>query len=138
MAKNKKDGRKTAPAETPKLTNKDYLQELHRLHIELVKLQPGQPSPLDWLAAMPRAWAVRSADRPSSRAHPAAAPKTPALEAGFVAAGVDVSLIGPLPTPGIAFSCCSASDMISGPEGQPGEVSVIFTCAAPSSETSTS
>jgi len=26
-----------------------------------------------------------------------------ALEAGFVAAGVDVSLIGPLPTPGIAF-----------------------------------
>lgn len=39
MAKNKKDGRKAAPAETPKLTNKDYLQELHRLHIELVKLQ---------------------------------------------------------------------------------------------------
>jgi phosphoglucosamine mutase len=26
-----------------------------------------------------------------------------ALEAGFVAAGVDVSLIGPLPTPGIAY-----------------------------------
>ena len=26
-----------------------------------------------------------------------------ALEAGFVAAGVDVKLIGPLPTPGIAF-----------------------------------
>src|SRR5205814_3394237 len=26
-----------------------------------------------------------------------------ALEAGFVAAGVNVSLIGPLPTPGIAF-----------------------------------
>jgi phosphomannomutase len=26
-----------------------------------------------------------------------------ALEAGFVAAGVDVMLIGPLPTPGIAY-----------------------------------
>ena len=26
-----------------------------------------------------------------------------ALEAGFVAAGVDVQLIGPLPTPGIAY-----------------------------------
>ena len=26
-----------------------------------------------------------------------------ALEAGFIAAGVDVSLIGPLPTPGIAY-----------------------------------
>jgi hypothetical protein len=37
-----------------------------------------------------------------------------ALEAGFVAAGVDVMLIGPLPTPGIAyltrtFGCVSAS-----------------------------
>lgn len=33
--------------------------------------------PADWLAAMPSACAVRSAGRPSSLAHPAAAPKTP-------------------------------------------------------------
>jgi polyphosphate kinase 2 len=39
MAKNPKDVRKGAAAEASKLTNKSYLRELQRLHIELVKLQ---------------------------------------------------------------------------------------------------
>ncbi|WP_137817592.1 polyphosphate kinase 2 [Pseudomonas sp. 2FG] len=39
MAKDKKDSNKGRPAENAKLTNKGYLNELQRLHIELVKLQ---------------------------------------------------------------------------------------------------
>lgn len=39
MAKNPKDVHKGAAAEASKLTNKSYLRELQRLHIELVKLQ---------------------------------------------------------------------------------------------------
>ena len=36
-----------------------------------------------------------------------------ALEAGFVAAGVDVLLTGPLPTPGIAYADARSSAPIS-------------------------
>jgi polyphosphate kinase 2 len=40
MAKGKKkDSLKSTPADTPKLSSKDYLAELRRLHVELVKLQ---------------------------------------------------------------------------------------------------
>jgi polyphosphate kinase 2 len=39
MAKNKKGTQKGSPAEGVKLKNKDYLEELRRLHVELVKLQ---------------------------------------------------------------------------------------------------
>ena len=38
MAKKKAEA-KTKPVETDKLKNKDYLEELARLHVELVKLQ---------------------------------------------------------------------------------------------------
>jgi phosphoglucosamine mutase len=38
-----------------------------------------------------------------------------ALEAGFVAAGVNVMLIGPLPTPGIAY-LTSRVTMCTGPK----------------------
>jgi len=39
MAKDKKKAPKSKPAESPKLKNKDYLEELRGLHVELVKLQ---------------------------------------------------------------------------------------------------
>lgn len=39
MAKNKKGATKSNTAESLKLTNKDYLDQLRRLHVELVKLQ---------------------------------------------------------------------------------------------------
>ncbi|BCX68312.1 MULTISPECIES: polyphosphate kinase 2 [Pseudomonas] len=39
MAKVKKDAQKKPSAQTPKLKNKDYLEQLRRLHVELVKLQ---------------------------------------------------------------------------------------------------
>ncbi|RJG10877.1 polyphosphate kinase 2 [Pseudomonas cavernicola] len=39
MAKDKKGAQKGSPAENSKLTSKDYLSELRRLHVELVKLQ---------------------------------------------------------------------------------------------------
>jgi polyphosphate kinase 2 len=39
MAKEKKRSKKSDTDESPKMTNKEYLSELRRLHVELVKLQ---------------------------------------------------------------------------------------------------
>jgi polyphosphate kinase 2 len=39
MAKEKKRSKKSNTDESPKMTNKEYLSELRRLHVELVKLQ---------------------------------------------------------------------------------------------------
>src|SRR5258708_20371991 len=58
-----------------------------------------------------------------------------ALEAGFVAAGVDVMLIGPLPTPGIAYMTqrleCSFGVVISASHNSDQDNGIKFFDATP-------